>query len=365
MSCYHTNSNFCHNPCLITSTNTAECESLPSQIQNFTDAFFGTVVKTEEDGNVVWNLPCDLDIGLPNNPRAAGEGLACYFLRLFGEGIVGLTGPAGDEGSPGADGRNAYTVLLTGFNQPTLAAPNVTLITNYNPAILTGMYVFVALSGWYLITNADVSGALSATLVKSSGGTADGAWVSAGKLVVPSGYPGATITGPTGPTGALGPMGSPGVSWTTTRGQWTNDGAPGSDYSLTGSYAVVDFVGGSAAEVAVQLPAHGVYLISCGVVLNKADGTPLVNLVELELRDETHASSLAGSYRAITINRGVAGNAVDVGGYSVPVTITVLFACSEPTYVKLRAKAGTASDVVIANDQVCINYVRLSDALAI
>lgn len=362
MSCHHTNSNFCTNPCLITSTNTAECESLPSQIQNFTDAFFGTVVKTEEDGNVVWNLPCDLDIGLPNNPRAAGEGLACYFLRLFGEGIVGLTGPAGEEGSPGADGHNAYTVLLTGFNQPTLASPNITLVSNYNPSILTGMYVFVGLSGWYLITNADISGALSATLVKSSGGTADGAWVSAGKIIVPSGYPGATITGPTGPTGATGAVGPAGVAWTPTNGQWTEaDVGGGGDYSITGTLTVVDFIGGSAAEVAVQLPTHGVYLITCSVILRKDDDSPLTNDVELELRDETHASTLAGSTRQATLTR----NASDVGCWELPVNISVLFAAHEPTYVKLRAKAGTAADVVIDHEHVCINYVRLSDALAI
>jgi hypothetical protein len=76
---------------------------LPSQIQNFTQQFFGDVVKTEVDGQVIWSLPCDLDIGLPNNQRGAGEGLACYFLRLSEEGIIGLTGPQGEVtfGAPG------------------------------------------------------------------------------------------------------------------------------------------------------------------------------------------------------------------------------------------------------------------------
>lgn len=34
---------------------------------------------------VVWVLPCDLDSGMPGYPRVAGEGLACYFIRVFSE----------------------------------------------------------------------------------------------------------------------------------------------------------------------------------------------------------------------------------------------------------------------------------------
>ena len=80
----------CDNPCAIVEHNTVQCESLPSRVENFTKNFFGDVVRTEVNGQVVWSLPCGLDVGLPANPRGLDEGLACYFLRLFNDGIVGL-----------------------------------------------------------------------------------------------------------------------------------------------------------------------------------------------------------------------------------------------------------------------------------
>jgi len=55
-NCDSNPTNNCENPCGVTSTNTAACESLPSQIQNFSDAFFGTVVKTEISGEVTLDL---------------------------------------------------------------------------------------------------------------------------------------------------------------------------------------------------------------------------------------------------------------------------------------------------------------------
>src|SRR6185436_11523721 len=125
----------CEDPCHRSTTNTAACESLPSQISNFTTQFFGVVTKTEVDGAVVWSLPCSLDVGLPANPRGSGEGLACYFLRLFADGIIGLTGPKGDSGTPGTDGRNAYTVTLHSFTQPTSGNPNIQVSTAFNPAV--------------------------------------------------------------------------------------------------------------------------------------------------------------------------------------------------------------------------------------
>jgi len=82
----------CDNPCRRGPRNSARCESLPSQIENFTTQFFGTVVKTEINGVVTWSLPCQLDVGLPGNPRGVDEGLACYFLRLFSDGLGGLKG---------------------------------------------------------------------------------------------------------------------------------------------------------------------------------------------------------------------------------------------------------------------------------
>lgn len=65
-------------------------ETLPSSLSNFITDFYGDLTKTVVDGRVVWELPCDLDSGLPANPRLDGEGLACYFLRLADETVYGV-----------------------------------------------------------------------------------------------------------------------------------------------------------------------------------------------------------------------------------------------------------------------------------
>src|SRR5579859_7902149 len=63
----------CHNPCGHGPDNRANCETLPSQIENFIKQFFGDVIKTEVNGQVQCSLPCSLDVGLLNNPRGATE----------------------------------------------------------------------------------------------------------------------------------------------------------------------------------------------------------------------------------------------------------------------------------------------------
>lgn len=65
-------------------------ESLESALANFITQFFGSLTKSVVNGAVVWTLPCDLDSGIEGNPRAEGEGLACYFLRLLEEGAASV-----------------------------------------------------------------------------------------------------------------------------------------------------------------------------------------------------------------------------------------------------------------------------------
>src|ERR1044071_3244150 len=150
----------CNNPCQASEQNTVDCESLPSRLENFSRNFFGEVFKTEINGKVQWSLPCGLDVGLPNNPRGVDEGLACYFLRLFQDGIVGLTGPQGIPGSPGQAGHNAYTVTLQGFSPPPVGQ-TVTVQTLFNPVMLPQEYVFIDTAGWYQIISKDDSGNLT------------------------------------------------------------------------------------------------------------------------------------------------------------------------------------------------------------
>lgn len=193
----------CDNPCRIVEHNTIACESLPSRVENFTKNFFGDVIRTEINGQVVWSLPCGLDTGLPNNPRGIDEGLACYFLRLFTDGIIGLTGPAGKAGLTGPQGHNAYTVTLASFTNPTVGG-TVQVQTLYNPAMLAGEYVFIDGAGWYQIVNAPLSGLLTLILLVAVPGAT---FIPAGKLVVPSGSPGSSIPGVKGDKGDTGPIG--------------------------------------------------------------------------------------------------------------------------------------------------------------
>lgn len=62
-------------------------ESVPSLIDNLVNALYGTITKTVVDRKVVWDIPCDPDntatvFGIP---RLTGEGLLCYFIRVFNE----------------------------------------------------------------------------------------------------------------------------------------------------------------------------------------------------------------------------------------------------------------------------------------
>lgn len=103
----------------------ASNEPLASALNNFITAFFGTLTKTCVNDRVVWVLPCDLDSGFAGYPRVAGEGLACYFLRVFENVSAGAKVKVTDaDTTPGnlsdkiaaGDGID-LTVLNTGGNE--------------------------------------------------------------------------------------------------------------------------------------------------------------------------------------------------------------------------------------------------------
>lgn len=71
------------NPCRCTPSCDTTNEPISSALNNFILSFFGTVTKTCVNGQVVWALPCNLEAGSSLLPRTAGEGVACYLLRLF------------------------------------------------------------------------------------------------------------------------------------------------------------------------------------------------------------------------------------------------------------------------------------------
>lgn len=283
----------CENPCRRGPHNSAQCESLPSALDNFTKQFFGVVTKSEVNGQVVWTLPCNLDVGLPNNPRQENEGAACYFLRLFGDGILGLTGPKGDSGNPGANGNNAYTVTLHGFTQPGSGNPNIQIVTAFNPAILSDSYVFVQGSGYYFVTDADTTGTLFLQLVQPVSGVSG--TVTAGKLVTVSGPPGQAITGPTGPQGPVGPQGPTGNTATNDNGFYFT--TTGTDYTLTAVYAAVDF---TTSSPAVLLPNAGKYLMTVVATIAGLGGVATTDAALLKLRNTTTAADVSGSIMSIT-----------------------------------------------------------------
>ena len=276
----------CNNPCRVTRHNSAQCEDLPSQIQNFTLQFFGTIVKSEVDGAVTWSLPCNLDVGLPNNPRGTDEGLACYFLRLFMDGIVGLTGPQGEQGTPGTNGNNAYTVTVQGFVQPAGGSP-VTVITASNPAIAQSIYIFIDGSGWYLVNTYDAaSGAAFLTLVRSIAPA--GTVIACGKLVIPSGYPGAT--GAQGNQGPQGIQGIPGVNFASTNAFY-NDPF-GTDFKVQGTYLAVDF---TTSAPRVLLPSAGRYLLTAVIDVSGLTGIATSDSVSFKLVNTTTSADVGGS----------------------------------------------------------------------
>lgn len=275
-------------PCGVVVPSTVACESLPSQIENFTKQFFGELVKTEIDGKVEWVLPCDLDIGLENNQRSVGEGLACYFLRLFRDGIIGLTGPGGATGAAGANGINAFTVTIEAFTQPTLSAPNIQVRTFYNPAVVEDLNVFIQGSGWYQVDAVDSTGNLYLTLTKALGGVSG--TIPAGRLVVPAGYPGESIVGPQGAQGPAGATGPAGTTPTTSNGMYFT--AAGTDYQFANTPSAINFI---ASSPELLLPAAGTYLITAIVAVKGNASINANDFVSVKLRNTTIAGDVDGS----------------------------------------------------------------------
>lgn len=331
-------------PCGSTVENTPENETLSSQIENFTTQFFGVVTKTGSGGTVQWILPCDLDVGLPNNPRADGEGLACYFLRLFDQGIVGLTGPQGDTGAAGANGYNAFSVTTLSFTQPTLAAPIVQVRTAFNPALLPNMHIFIQSSGWYLINSADITGVLNLTLTKEVSG-ASGSIV-AGKLVIPAGYPGASVTGPQGPQGTKGDQGEPGESLTENNAEYGT--TIGTEFNTPFTYGAVDF---TTSAPTVLIPVAGKYLLTA-IVAVKGDTTIIAtDKIYAKLFNESAAANVPNSEQLIS-NIAVAQRS--------QIVISVFYqADSANQTISIHVRADTSNAALIVPTETKLNFIRI------
>lgn len=216
-----------------------------------------------------------LDVGLTNNPRGSEEGLACYFLRLFEDGLVGLTGPKGDTGAAGADGKNAYTVITSAFVTPTPANPNVQFTVIPSPVLSVGQTIFIPGAGWFLITDIFQNSTVFATLLELIPNPA--ATITPGTLALPvgpkgdKGDQGDSITGPpgangatgvTGATGSPGPTGAPGPTGPTATNSNAIVTGGTTDYTLTAVYAKVDF---GTNDMEALLATPGTYLFTVSI----------------------------------------------------------------------------------------------------
>ena len=348
----------CGNPCHAGPKNTPQCESLPSQISNFTAQFFGQVIKTEVNGEVVWSLPCSLDVGLPNNPRGVDEGLACYFLRLFRDGIGGLTGPQGSPGAPGVDGANTYSVTLQSFVQPTINSPLTQVVISPNPVFFDGVGIFIQNSGSYQVTNVAPGGVLFVTLISPLPSALS--VIPAGSFVVPVGNPGAGV-GPPGPQGLTGPQGPqglpgiPGTNLTQESGMYSAISSSGAlvagatDYTVTGSWATVDFV---AVKPGFTPVGAATYLVTGSVSFTGQAGSTSADIISLRLI----TSDGILYYKSL-----VFANTLAVGQVmTLPISAVIQTTGTAGQQVLLQAYTTNASQAVISAMLTKLSWVRIA-----
>ena len=193
----------CTTPCNCppaTTTPNPAAEPLDSALENFIRAMFGTVTKTEVDGVIVWTLPCDLSTGIPGNPIEEGEGLACYFKRLFEDGLAGLEGDPGAPGDDGAPGANAFTTLASDVALPAsdVVVVNLPLVSAEWTAV--GAHLFVAGLGWVRVDGI-VGDTVAGTIISRVSSPVDP--IPAGSAVVAAGSRGPTGASAFPPTTSL------------------------------------------------------------------------------------------------------------------------------------------------------------------
>lgn len=350
-------------PCSTCPENAADCETLPSALQNFIAAFFGSVTKTSVNGVVTWALPCSLDVGLVNNPRGPSEGLACYFLRLFQDGIIGLTGPKGDTGDQGADGKNAYTITTSTFVTPTVSNPTVQFNVIPSPIITVGQMIFLAGCGWLVVTNVFQTETVFATLVELV--SSPSATVPAGTVVVPTGPRGLTVTGATGATGPQGPQGPQGAQGNTgatgatgaagaTGATATNQNSlvavsGGTDYSMAAGYAKLDF---GASDLEVTLPVAGTYLLLAN--LQGINNSGALRQWDFKFYNSTAAADVSeGEHNRAVQDLGVNVQQVTLLGL---VTTTVV---NEVIQIYAKSSSAAATQTIFQANSRLI-YVRLA-----
>jgi len=333
---------------------------LPSALENFIVSFYGPgLIKTEVNGQVRWVLPCDLDTGIPGNPKGDDEGLACYFKRLFEEGLVGLAGPQGAKGDTGESGHNAYTVATSAFNPPGVGQ-SVQFSIIPSPVVSVGQTIFIPGSGWYTITEVFQSSVLFATLLEAI--PAPLAVIPPGTLVLPTGPRGLSITGPQGLQGAKGDTGAQGATGATGSTGATGATGPagavatntnakvipvGADYEMTNAYAHIVF---GTDELDTTLATAGTYLFH--VTLFGSNGTGAPRQWSFKLVNQSTATDIDDSQFSVELPTTSSTN------ITWPVLVTTAVD-GHVIEVQGLSTLGGATEVIVALDSR-IAYVKLS-----
>lgn len=344
------NGNRC-NPCTACPENTADCETLPSALDNFTRQFFGTVERTVVDGQVTWVLPCNLNAGLPGNPRLDGEGLACYFMRLLNGEIVGLIGPKGDTGAQGTNGRNAYTVTTSAFAAPTQQNPNSQFTIIASPSVSIGQTIFVPTIGWLLVTDIFQGTEVFTSLIELIPNSADVAVP--GLLVLPSGPRGLSIVGPQGDkgdkgdkgdqgvpgdpgaTGATGATGPAGAAATNSNAEQTGGTT---DFTVTNIDQKIDF---GTSDLDLALPTPGTYLVH--FTLAGRNDSAASRRWTIYLRNQTTATDITNSIQHHVVNTD---SAADRFEYMHLFAIVTTSAVNEIIEARIESSAATATQLI-------------------
>lgn len=324
-------------PCESCAEVSASNETLPSALENFITAFFGTVTKTVVNGRVVWTLPCDLTEGLPANPRQENEGLACYFLRLFQAGILGLKGDKGNKGDSGDNGISAFTFTTAEFDIPDQDCP-VDVLVETGTIVPIGSYIFVDGVGWLEVVGREDNTVHTILRVELSSSVSP---VPIGSLVIvtgprgPQGSKGAKgdtgakgnqgdpgtpgAAGPTGAAGATGPQGPSGIV------EFGSANAAGTSYTVTNAYT--DLVFGTT-QVDLILPNAGTYFLVANVQFHRTGNATAACYAKLY--DSTAAADVPGTERH-------SGNATG-DQFDTPMVLTAIYTVTSPRTIKVQVK---------------------------
>jgi hypothetical protein len=94
-------------------------ESVPSLIDNLVNALYGAITKSVKSGRVIWNIPCDpstTPAEVSGIPRAQGEGLLCYIIRVLNEDVAVIANVVQTNTTQTLTGQKTFTqsIIATG-----------------------------------------------------------------------------------------------------------------------------------------------------------------------------------------------------------------------------------------------------------